>query len=186
MNVSNMSAYAAQINLKLLNDIIIFVINAAKANYAQREELRTRCIFPLSPGQAAASAMQQEYGFLYLGELLERYEERFGMTLPDRRAIALALGYPTCLSYRDGAYCGCLLACFDSNKKVLYAEQNGEIVGRACIRLTKCCLTGAPKNRKEPAGGFTFVDLEVLNGSPEERHLGESLALFLERPYLAA
>ena len=93
--------------------------------------------------------------------------------------------YPTCLSYRDGAYCGCLLACFDSNKKVLYAEQNGEIVGRACIRLTKCCLTGAPKNRKEPAGGFTFVDLEVLNGSPEERHLGESLALFLERPYFS-
>lgn len=93
MNVSNMSAYAAQINLKLMNDIIIFVVNAAKANTAQQKELRTRCIFPLSPSQAAASAMQREYGFLYLGELLERYEERFGMTLPDRRAIALALGY---------------------------------------------------------------------------------------------
>ena len=93
MNLSNMSVFAAQINLKLLNDIIIFVVNAAKANAAQQKELRTRCIFPLSPGQPAASAMQREYGFLYLGELLERYEERFGMTPPDHRAIALALGY---------------------------------------------------------------------------------------------
>lgn len=93
MNTSNMSAYAAQINLKLLNDIIIFVINAASANYIRKGELRTRCIFPLTDGQEAASAIQREYGFLYLGELLERYEERFGMTLPDRRAIALALGY---------------------------------------------------------------------------------------------
>lgn len=93
MNVSNMSAYAAKINLKLLNDIIIFVVNAAKASYAQKQDLRTKCIFPLTDNQAAASAMQREYGFLYLGELLERYEERFGMTPPDRRAIALALGY---------------------------------------------------------------------------------------------
>lgn len=93
MNVSNMSAYAAQINLKLLNDIIIFAVNAAKANYTQKAELKSRCIFPLSPGSSADDAMQRDYGFLYLGELLERYEERFGMTLPDRRAISLALGY---------------------------------------------------------------------------------------------
>lgn len=93
MNASNMSAYAAQINLKLLNDIIIFVENTAKANYAQNEELSNRCIFPLTSSSSAADAMQRDYGFLYLGELLERYEERFGMTLPDRRAIALALGY---------------------------------------------------------------------------------------------
>lgn len=91
--------------------------------------------------------------------------------------------YSTCLSYRSGAYCGCLLACFDSNKKVLYAEINGEIVGRASIRLTKCCLTGAPKDRIEPAGKFSFVDLEHANDLPEERHQGETLALFLERPY---
>lgn len=91
--------------------------------------------------------------------------------------------YSTCLSYHNGAYCGCLLACFDSNKKVLYAEMDGEIVGRACIRLTKCCLTGAPKSRKEPAGKFSFVDLEDVNDPPDARHQGETLALFLERPY---
>ena len=93
--------------------------------------------------------------------------------------------YSTCLSYRDGAYCSSLLACFDSNKKVLYAEMNGEIVGRACIRLTKCCLNGEPKNRKEPAGKFSFVDLENVNDPPEARHQGETLALFLERPYIS-
>lgn len=93
MNVSNMSAYGAQIDLKLLNDIIIFVLDTAKADRAQKKELRVQCIFPLSRQSDAAETMQQDYGFLYLGELLERYEERFGMTLPSRRAIALALGY---------------------------------------------------------------------------------------------
>lgn len=93
MNVSNMSAYAAQINLKLLNDIIVFAVNAAKANHTQTAGLRNRCIFPLSANSSTDDAVQRDYGFLYLGELLERYEERFGMTLPDRRAIALALGY---------------------------------------------------------------------------------------------
>lgn len=46
--------------------------------------------------------------------------------------------YQTCLAYSTGGYNHCLLACFDSNKKVLYAEMDGRIVGRASIRLTKC------------------------------------------------
>lgn len=41
---------------------------------------------------SVSGAFQEKYGFLYLGELLERYEERFGMNVPDLRAIALALG----------------------------------------------------------------------------------------------
>lgn len=49
--------------------------------------------------------MQEEYSFLYLGELLERYEERFGMTPQDRRAIALALGYTTSIA-TDGMFVG--------------------------------------------------------------------------------
>ena len=89
----------------------------------------------------------------------------------------------TCLSYRGGAYASSLLACFDSNKKVLYAEKDGRIVGRACIRLTKCCLKGAAENRKGPAGKLSFVDLEAASGSPEDRHQDERLALFLEHPY---
>lgn len=91
--------------------------------------------------------------------------------------------YSTCLSYRDGAYCDCLLACFDSNKKVLYAEKNGKIVARACIRLTKCCLAGTPKKRNALAHGFSFVDLEAAHGLSREEHQGEAVALFLENPY---
>lgn len=89
----------------------------------------------------------------------------------------------TCLSYLGGAYSSCLLACFDSNKKVLYAQQNGEIMGRACIRLTKSCLNGTTENTKGTAGRISFVDLEDENGSSETRHKNESLSLFLERPY---
>ena len=43
----------------------------------------------------------------------------------------------TCLSYIDGMYNRCLLACFDSNKKILYAKINGRIIARAMVRLTK-------------------------------------------------
>lgn len=91
---NNMGAYKEQVNLKLLDVIVSFVADAAKANRLRETELQDRCIFPLLFSQTASSAMQKEYGFLYLGELLERYEERFGMTIQDRRAIALALGYP--------------------------------------------------------------------------------------------
>lgn len=91
--------------------------------------------------------------------------------------------YATCLSYRGGAYCDCLLACFDSNKKVLYAERDGRVVARACVRLTKCCVNGTPKDRGVPAGKFSFVDVEAENSLPEEQHQGERLALFLEHLY---
>lgn len=95
---NNMDAYKEQVNLKLLDVIISFVANAAKANRLRENELQKTCIFPLLFNQSASSAMQHEYGFLYLGELLERYEERFGMTIQDRRAIALALGYTRALT----------------------------------------------------------------------------------------
>ena len=57
--------------------------------------------------------------------------------------------YPekTCLSYRDGGYNKCLLACFDSNKKVLYAKINNKIVARAMVRLTKGSYNKEKGNR---------------------------------------
>lgn len=81
--------------------------------------------------------------------------------------------YATCLSYHGGSYCHCLLACFDSNKKVLYAVRDGQVVGRACIRLTKCCASGTGQN---VGGGFHFVDLE-------DSRKDERVTLFLERTY---
>lgn len=91
--------------------------------------------------------------------------------------------YATCLSYHSGSYRHCLLACFDSNKKVLYAKKNDRVVGRACIRLTKCCMGGAGKTGSGPK--FDFVDLEDIAGSREPAQANEWVTLFLERPYIS-
>lgn len=88
---TEMRAFEAQINLTLLDHIISFVVQTAKTGGPQQELLRQRCMFPVRA--ANGSRFQEKYGFLYLGELLERYEERFGMSEVDQRAIALALGY---------------------------------------------------------------------------------------------
>lgn len=87
---TELQAYGAKINLPLLNNITAFVLDTAEATRAQRAELRRQCPFLT---QASGEAFQEEYGFLYLGELLERYEERFGVTAPDLRTITLALAY---------------------------------------------------------------------------------------------
>ncbi|RKI66743.1 hypothetical protein D7V91_11615 [bacterium 1xD42-67] len=94
-----MEAYEAQINLPLLNDIATFVVETAKANYAQKETIINRCI--LWDYNAHSNEFQQKYGFLYLGELLERYESRFGMSVQDRRAIALALGFTSAIATKE-------------------------------------------------------------------------------------
>ena len=83
----------------------------------------------------------------------------------------------TCLSYKSGSYNTCLLACFDSNKKILYAKSNGIIVARAMVRLTKG--TFDKNNGKE----LSFVDVET--GSKTNTIKEEMLTLFLERPYIA-
>lgn len=90
-SMMEMTAFEDQINLTLLNDIIVFVADTAKADYTQKRIIENRCM--LLSYEAKSSEFQQKYGFLYLGELLERYESRFGMSDRDRRAIALALGY---------------------------------------------------------------------------------------------
>ncbi len=91
MTSLEMKAFEDQINLTLLNDIISFAAQTAGTDAQQKCTLHQRCIFPSQHGDAGL--FQKKYGFLYLGELLERYEERFGMTVQDYRAIALALGY---------------------------------------------------------------------------------------------
>ena len=84
----------------------------------------------------------------------------------------------TCMSYRTGNQSECLLSCFDSNKKIIYLEKNGEIVFRAILRLTKgshSCI-GKSDMRVE------FADFtEVKNSNREKQE--EELILFLERPY---
>ena len=84
----------------------------------------------------------------------------------------------TCLSYINGMYNKCLLACFDSNKKILYATINGKIVARAMVRLTK----GIFNSEINTKSGLKFVDLED-NAKVEDTN--ECLTLFLEKAYIA-
>lgn len=80
----------------------------------------------------------------------------------------------TCIHYADGMYNECLLATFDANKKVVYVTENGEIIGRALMRLTKCSDS---KNPKE-ASSLHFTDVEKGDTASNEK-----LILFLERCY---
>ncbi|MCL2619646.1 MAG: hypothetical protein FWD97_01765 [Defluviitaleaceae bacterium] len=117
----------------------------------------------------------------------------------------------TCLSYIDGNAKDCLLSGFDSNKKILQAHKDGEVVGRALFRLTKGRFD-APPTKIETS--LSFVDLDkdketsVGNSSGDVgtfsrdgggrdgdgiatdesramRRTQERLIIFLERPYTA-
>jgi len=88
---------------------------------------------------------------------------------------------PTCLSYSSGSYKECLLSNFDSNKKVLYAYKDGEVVGRASIRFTKGRFN-EPTQEIDPS--LSFVDLEAENASGKLDNT-EHLIIFLEYPYSA-
>ena len=85
----------------------------------------------------------------------------------------------TCLNYKSGMYNKCLLACFDSNKKILYAKINDRIVGRAMIRLTK-----GTYSRMENKNTLSFFDVEK-DDVPKNNELHEKLTLFLEHSYVA-
>lgn len=94
--------------------------------------------------------------------------------------------YATCLSYITGTYNQCLLACHDSNKKVLYLTYNGRIVLRASIRLTKGTYQDYTNKASEPQ--LEFADLmanytaqKAIRSNRKE----EYLTLFLERPYVS-
>ena len=91
----------------------------------------------------------------------------------------------TCLSYNGGGYNHCLMACFDSNKKILYAKINGKIVARAMVRLTK----GTYKYIKNTNEKLTFVDIENIkpekNTNIEKIERNEYLTIFLEKSYIS-
>ena len=73
----------------VFNDLFAFILDTAKADHELQWNICHSCI--LADVNHGPGAIQEKTGFLYLGELLERYEERFGMPEADLRAIALAL-----------------------------------------------------------------------------------------------
>ena len=86
----------------------------------------------------------------------------------------------TYMSYRDGMYKRCLLANFDSNKKIIYVKKGDVIVGRAIIRLTKHSANAKVKSR-EGRDTLSFYDID--NRVMDE--VDENLCIFLERPYFS-
>lgn len=93
--------------------------------------------------------------------------------------------YPTetCMHWGHGSYRECLLSNFDTNKKLLTASINGEIVGRAVIRLTK----GTDNVTKVSSNKLGFKDIEQIGNEKqvEVKETNEKLVIFLERPYIA-
>lgn len=74
-------ALSGKVNLPLFGNVTHFILESAEASQEQIRELSRRCV--LFDMEREPASVQEKYSFLYLGELLERYEERFGMPLPD-------------------------------------------------------------------------------------------------------
>lgn len=91
----------------------------------------------------------------------------------------------TCLSYRSGGEKCCLLSCFDTNKKVIFASKGTKVLFRAILRLTK----GMPGSHRDAVRDEDRTEIEFLDlsaGVKQEKDVqgkGERMILFLERPY---
>ena len=83
----------------------------------------------------------------------------------------------TCLSYKSGMYKECLLATFDSNKKVLYLTYKQRTVLRAILRLTK----GSKVWKEQENHRIQFADLTMDDAGDSS---DEMLVLFLEKAYI--
>ncbi|WP_373210070.1 hypothetical protein [Allofournierella massiliensis] len=87
------------------------------------------------------------------------------------------LPHSTCLSCWTGSQRDCLLAAFDSNKKMILIWKGEDIVARACIRLTKGAF-------QRPADfDFSFADLAQEQPADKMGAGDEMLILFLECIY---
>ena len=88
----------------------------------------------------------------------------------------------TCISYRCGSYCECLLSLFDGNKKIIYVKQDGEYVGRAIMRLTK--LTHSrPVKKKDRLTFRTLEEIDAKNDELKSKVDEEYPCIFLEKAY---
>lgn len=81
------------------------------------------------------------------------------------------------LAYATGSQRECLLAAFDSNKKIILVKKDETVVARACLRLTKGAF------QKPPAIDFSFADLSQENTATGKSAAGEKAVLFLESVY---
>ena len=84
--------YQKLINITLFNELIDLIIKTRneKNTYNIWNEIHNKIIWN---NRADCTNFLNEYNFKYLGEILERYEERIGNSIEDLRAIILAVGY---------------------------------------------------------------------------------------------
>ena len=83
----------------------------------------------------------------------------------------------TCLSCYRGSQRDCLLAAFDSNKKIILVYKDESVVARACLRLTKGSF-------QQPSTlNFEFADLSKEDVPTGSHAYSEKLVLFLEHIY---
>ena len=133
------------------------------------DDLQREIRYPISEVQEAAwkRNLTLERGPFSAGEADDFY---FTMRLGE-------LPHGTCLSCWTGSQRDCLLAAFDSNKKMILIRKGEDIVARACIRLTKGAF-------QRPADfDFSFADLAQEQPAGKMGASDEMLILFLERIY---
>ena len=132
-------------------------------------DLQREIRYPISKAQEAAwkRNLTLEWGPFSAEEADDFY---FTMRLGE-------LPHATCLSCWTGSQRDCLLAAFDSNKKMILIRKGEDTVARACIRLTKGAF-------QRPADfDFSFADLAQEQTTGKMAADGEMLILFLERIY---
>ena len=133
------------------------------------DDLQREIRYPISEVQEAAwkRNLTLERGLFSAEEADDFY---FTMRLGE-------LPHSTCLSCWTGSQRDCLLAAFDSNKKMILIRKGEDIVGRACIRLTKGAF-------QRPADfDFSFADLAQEQLAGKMGAGDEMLILFLECIY---
>lgn len=85
MRFAGFQRLAEQVSIDLFNNIVTFVIDTTEMDTSPlRNELRDHLWYQRD--------RHTDIGFRYLGELLERYREKWGDGVRELRAIALALG----------------------------------------------------------------------------------------------
>ena len=89
--IEEYEAYKDSINIELFNEIVSFIFHTTNNDHIPiLKELKKKVIwFKLEKD----NSIQNNYGFKYIGELLERFEERIGNDIKDIRAIALSIAF---------------------------------------------------------------------------------------------
>lgn len=85
------AALQTEVNIELFNDIFAFIVKTTAVDAVPVIRNLEACHPWYS--RSGSRNIQEQYGFRYFGELLERFEDRAGSGIADIRAIALAMAW---------------------------------------------------------------------------------------------